>query len=121
MRGEFVPFEVSDDLRKQIRDEVRKDGERRLAPELPRSELRDIYRGLRRQPLLIDQQIAVDQDFVPLGSVNQAPIPAPQPQARQQGTAKQPVSPTLLGGNPYEAMKNFELSQYLSRINPFGQ
>ena len=51
----------------------------------------------------------------PQAPAPQTAAPAPQAQAQQQQQNPAPtVSPTLLGGNPYEAMKNFELSQYLS-------
>jgi hypothetical protein len=134
MRGEFVPFQVSDDLRKQILKEGRDEGQSRVLQKLPSKVLNEIYRSFRGVKLDPNERSSQEADFVPVGQaiddfvplgqpapapqssapapapVAQAPAPQPQAAAPQ---ARRSVSPILMGTNPIDMLKNMDIFQRL--------
>jgi hypothetical protein len=129
MRNKYTPLEPSRGLLREIRNEVNVKEENRILQRLPMPELRGIIRELRNTPLVGNKEPIV-LDVVPWEQDNVAPQPqvqaAPQsvPQAAPQQAAPQPAIPTtrpanapvpsaLMGGNPFDQLRNMEIFQRL--------
>jgi len=116
MRGQFVPMNISD----QVRTDVRKNGNK-----LPLSELNDIRIEYRNKPLggVEPEPEAPAAPTVDLGPSTPAPAapavisqpaqPAAQTLTPQPATAAaaKPIDPSLLGSNPMSIMKNLQIAQ----------
>ena len=129
MRGEFDPIDISPTVRKNVR---------RNDLDLPRNEINSIRRELRNLPLgtmsppeeeetpTSDLDSLLQAPTSNLDSLLQAPTIAPTqqvaaagapPSAAQAGGAPlgtprtSPPDPSLLGGNPIDALKNLQLFQ----------
>jgi len=107
MRGEFVPYEPSSQLARDIRKKAREQGARELT-RLPRSELMRISRERRRAELFPTQ--AAEDEIKAAVQLPSAPAPATMTPAT---SPQQPTSPSLLGDNPIEQARNLELMQRL--------
>ena len=116
MRGQFVPMDISSEVKK----DVRKNGNK-----LPMSELNAIKREYRNMPLggVEPEPEAPTAPTVDLGPSTPAPaapavISQPAQPAAQQLTpqpataaAAKPIDPSLLGSNPMSIMKNLQIAQ----------
>ena len=119
MRGEFDPIDVSSrTVSKNLR-------ENDLRSVFPRSELNDIRRELRGRSLEPEtpQPEPVTQEITPSAPVAE-PIQSATPQAgatasvvppstQAQSAPVQPRDPSLLGGNPIDALKNLQIVRRL--------
>jgi hypothetical protein len=129
MRGEFNPIAISQDLRKQIRVESVLEGQPRVVSELPLQELNDLRREFNRMPLVSTQSSvpsSVDAEenpflalqsqttLAPVAPVAPAPAPAPAPAAQPQQQQAPNRSFDLLGSNPIDALRNFEILQRIT-------
>jgi hypothetical protein len=119
MRGQFVPMDISSEVKK----DVRKNGNK-----LPMSELNAIKREYRNMPLggVEPEPEAPAAPTVDLGPSTFTPSPAqtftPQPaqpaaaatftpQPATAAPAAKPINPSLLGSNPMSIMKNLQIAQ----------
>ena len=120
MRGEFVPMTPSSEIRR----EVRQNGNR-----LPMSDLRRVAREFK------DRKLGAPEPEVqePVSEAPAAPTPQPapttpvtptanlgtsvpaQPAPAPAATAAPVVDPSLLGGDPFEALKNLVIAQRTQR------
>ena len=122
MRGQFDPINISPTVRKNVR---------RNELDLPRNEINSIRREFRNLPL--GTMSPPEEEETPTSNLDallQAPTIAPTqqvaaddapPSLAQAGGAPlgtprtSPPDPSLLGGNPIDALKNLQLFQRLQQ------
>jgi hypothetical protein len=134
-QGMFRPVSLSEKVFRDVYIETAIKGEARTISELPASELADIYNNFAGRSLVSEtiqestqQEPDIQRPDTPLFGepVSQAPTIAPTqqvaaagapPSAAQAGGAPlgtprtSPPDPSLLGGNPIDALKNLQLFQ----------
>ena len=127
MRNEFVPIDISRDLIREVNNEVNVLQENRILNRLPTQTLNELRREFRGSPIVPDRD--AEPSYVPpepIAPAAQAPAagvaPAPYvppaplgaaiaPPAAPQGAPAAAPSPTVLGSNPIDILRNMEIFQ----------
>jgi len=127
MRNEFVPIDISRDLIREVNNEVNVLQENRILNRLPTQTLNELRREFRGSPIVPDRGeeapvfgAPVEAETMPMfGAPAEAPLMGVAPAAAPpsfaavqapQGPAAAP-SPTVLGSNPIDVIRNMEIFQ----------
>jgi hypothetical protein len=128
MRGMFNPGMASKEVLQEVRMQVNQEQRARLTKTVPIAQLNRLSADRRGQPLAprVFEREQVEQarpqpaetpkaEPLPLFGVPDEPVqPTPQPAPQAQPATPAPTpSPELLGSNPFEQLRNMQLSERL--------